>query len=667
MEYLSLLLFIFLMPVVTSGEPAADPRLKRCPPTVQRSSFLKAAKDWDTCYEFRLQRRTWRSAHVSCLEQKGRLVTIREKRIQRFLVDTMYGMRFGPRRVWLGATDRAKEMEWVWVTGEKVDSGFTSWAPGQPSCGITCVEDCAVMNWREGGGRWHDYHCYWFDSLPYICEYDMIPEPKPKSTSTTTATTTTSTTTTTSPTTTTLGTSHAALGPTKPLETDYLIHGGRAEDQNENTTSALAPSLVLLGSNSAHVGQAKENTQKSSFGTESIVFLIVGLLLGLSAGFCLLFFILFRRRRKEKREEDPSVSYTNPYYGEITAKVKVVSSEDKSPDRGHLLQGEQAEDCVTDRNEDVRTAAISLRGSKGDKTWKKEKIKEFTEEEELMLGAEGGRTKSPRRKPPKVPSPPSPLHQRPKYAMNTYDSPPCLAAASRSSERKEKPTKDISNKANENASRPLPAPQPEREETSLSRCMDGSDYSDSLVASGENHYSEIGASNFSPRRPLPPSSHPPIPPLPVSYDVPRSARKRSSSNQLHHRPTNDAAGITWASSNVSSKHDGLASDSTDQGLMQSPEKVNSDGKAYANLDMEENLYESVENLRAAIENERLGSEAMLGAEVAYYGNVDFDGDSNREVPESLGDIYVTHSRPQEREEEERYVPFPGDDTYKAMR
>ncbi|GFS23542.1 collectin-12 [Elysia marginata] len=206
--------------VTLAKQGTTDPRLKRCPPTAPRSRFLKAAPDWDKCYEFRLQRRSWRSAHISCLEKKGRLVTIRERRIQRFLVDTMYGLRFGPRRVWIGANDRANEMQWVWVTGESVHSGYSNWARGQPSCGITCIEDCAVMNWREAGGRWHDYHCSWFDDLPYICEY---------------------------------------------------------------------------GSNSAHIGQVKGHTQNSSFGTESLVFLIVGLLLGLSSGFCLFVFILLRR------------------------------------------------------------------------------------------------------------------------------------------------------------------------------------------------------------------------------------------------------------------------------------------------------------------------------------------------------------------------------------
>ena len=29
----------------------------------------------------------------------------------------MYGLRYGPREIWIGATDRVKEMKWVWVTG----------------------------------------------------------------------------------------------------------------------------------------------------------------------------------------------------------------------------------------------------------------------------------------------------------------------------------------------------------------------------------------------------------------------------------------------------------------------------------------------------------------------------------------------------------------------
>ncbi|KAI8795831.1 collectin-12, partial [Biomphalaria glabrata] len=54
--------------------------LKRCPPNLHKT-YLRAA-EWEICYEFHLEERTWPQANNVCRRNGGHLVTIREERIQ---------------------------------------------------------------------------------------------------------------------------------------------------------------------------------------------------------------------------------------------------------------------------------------------------------------------------------------------------------------------------------------------------------------------------------------------------------------------------------------------------------------------------------------------------------------------------------------------------------
>ncbi|GFN91792.1 C-type lectin, partial [Plakobranchus ocellatus] len=646
-------------------------RLQRCPPTAPRSRFLKAAPTWDTCYEFRLEKRTWRSARYACADKKGRLVTIREKRIQRFLVDTMYSLRFGPRKVWIGANDKRREMHWVWITGEKVSSGYSNWARGQPSCGFICVEDCAVMHWREAGGRWHDYHCSFLENHPYICEYDMIPEVKTTTQTTTTTTTTqttttttttTSTTPTTSTTTTTAASSTQSLAPMKALESEYLVHNRGELEQHDNTTVVLVPVQYSVGSNSARMDTVKEQTHSSSFGKEPIAFLIVGILMGLSVGACFFVFALLRRRRRHKhREEDPGVSYSNPYYGEVCAKVG--EDEEDTSDGGSLLGLVDGED----REDEPGASGIKLEYPDGGKdlgVWKDGRIKEYTIEDVMLSAAEGaaggvtGKQQGKHVKDLKIPPPPSPLHQRPKYVMNNYDSPPALAlskdpakselnkgklaAATTASSKtarchgkstfltpKSKSTKAQTGKVDLSVTHP-----------SRSCATAQNDYG--IDFEDENHYDEIGPQSLlHPPVPEPPSSRPPAQHPVASYDIPRSARKNQTKS--HPRPQRGAGFSNGIQSPLPTTF-GVSHSPTDAQPL-CPGNDDSDrnsGSVYANYE-EENMYESVENLRAAIEQQRQRSQTV--------GQLSANATDIASPSAGVG-----------TEEEERYIPFPGGDT-----
>ena len=375
------------------------------------------------------------------------------------------------------------------------------------------------------------------------------------------------------------------------------------------------------------------------------------------------------------------MSYTNPYYGQVAAKV--VDDGDNSSDTGHLLGVVEDYD-----DQDVASGAVTASpvAGKGEGSWKNGTIKEYTEEEEMYLSVGGACGGGKGGKPLKVPPPPSPLHNRPQYKMNTYDSPPGLATAKKekSGAKSEKERAEYAKVKNGEQSsskhsglQPPPRSVKTRSLTSTSDHVDGNDYGNAFSAAEENHYDEVGTQSFiPPPPPPPPSSRPPVPPLPASYDVPGSSRKVSAPTSQDRKKQQKRAGAatsptTAASSTTLRSNPPHSTSGARHSLTQENEYVDSSpGNVYANFDQEENLYESVENLRAAIEQQRHERGALVSAEAAYDGgnhNDDDDDDSGSETGEASGNAYFADFNREERDEEERYVPFPGDDTYKAMR
>ncbi|CAG2194211.1 unnamed protein product [Mytilus edulis] len=68
---------------------------------------------------------------------------------------------------WIGASDLAKEGNWLWVTGKPVGV-YTNWRGPGPNNGNngSHTEDC--MEWSFGG--WNDSHCA--GHLNFVCEIE---------------------------------------------------------------------------------------------------------------------------------------------------------------------------------------------------------------------------------------------------------------------------------------------------------------------------------------------------------------------------------------------------------------------------------------------------------------------------------------------------------------
>ena len=117
----------------------------------------------------------WETAEEAAVELGGHLVTINDANEQEWLVSTFGGETY----YWIGYTDKEKEGEWKWISGE--DSDYTNWAPDEPN--NEGNEDYAVMNWKQqyGKGLWNDLGknspAWW--SIEYgIAEIpSVIPEP----------------------------------------------------------------------------------------------------------------------------------------------------------------------------------------------------------------------------------------------------------------------------------------------------------------------------------------------------------------------------------------------------------------------------------------------------------------------------------------------------------
>ncbi|CAG5136052.1 unnamed protein product [Candidula unifasciata] len=336
--------------------------LSRCPWQIPRSRYLKAAADWGKCYDFNLQERSWREASAICARKGGHLVTIREERIQTFLLKALAEFRWPRNGLWIGATDKDDEMEWVWVTGEKVKDGYSRWAPGQPSCGFLCFEDCAVMRWKENG-RWHDYRCSWLEDYSSICEYDMLPEPSTTVTSTT-------------PTTTVIPTSSSTFS--------TVVQTAKETTPVNKTSVAVSSTGESLNA---------EYLLHGHMGTVAVV--VITVLTSLAVGICI-FFIMKRRNRKQIREDDRGIGYENPYYEE----AKACLSGKGTNSRGSETDGEAEE-------YDAEGGCVAICGGKVD-------------------SAVGfvPTTTSKNDRDAKLPPVPPPGQQR--SVMNNYDTPPAV-------------------------------------------------------------------------------------------------------------------------------------------------------------------------------------------------------------------------------------------------
>lgn len=121
---------------------------------------------------------TWTGAKAaaqasSFLGAQGYLVTITSPGEQAFLNT----LNPNGSNLWIGASDRITEGNWIWddgpEAGQTLNSTFPNWAPGEPN--NSGGEDYAVGWWS--GDRWNDLPD--IRSAGYVVEYSPAPVPVP--------------------------------------------------------------------------------------------------------------------------------------------------------------------------------------------------------------------------------------------------------------------------------------------------------------------------------------------------------------------------------------------------------------------------------------------------------------------------------------------------------
>ncbi|XP_071177965.1 perlucin-like protein [Mytilus edulis] len=125
------------------------------------------------CYHYSSSRQTWTTAENTCEQFGGQLVVIEdndensfiERFIKRFLtLSRNYAHDWTFNYTWIGASDLAKEGNWLWITGKTLGL-YTNWRAPNPNNGNGYFEeDC--MDWSFGG--WNDNNCA--SRLNFVCE-----------------------------------------------------------------------------------------------------------------------------------------------------------------------------------------------------------------------------------------------------------------------------------------------------------------------------------------------------------------------------------------------------------------------------------------------------------------------------------------------------------------
>ena len=95
---------------------------------------------------------TWLAAQQEAFKHRARLVTIRSKAENDWIVSNLRPHPSARNFGWIGLTDSAKEGTWVWTSGETTT--YRNWCPGQPN-NAGSAEDYGTFEWCKGTG-WND-------------------------------------------------------------------------------------------------------------------------------------------------------------------------------------------------------------------------------------------------------------------------------------------------------------------------------------------------------------------------------------------------------------------------------------------------------------------------------------------------------------------------------
>ena len=98
---------------------------------------------------------TYVTAKAACVAMNAHLAYLKTAAL-----DTFAEQFIGMADTWIGATDRATEMTFLWDDGTAL--GFTNWAAGEPNNGgamSTYQEDCAIIAGMRSTKQWDDRPC----------------------------------------------------------------------------------------------------------------------------------------------------------------------------------------------------------------------------------------------------------------------------------------------------------------------------------------------------------------------------------------------------------------------------------------------------------------------------------------------------------------------------
>jgi hypothetical protein len=115
----------------------------------------------------------WDDARDTCARLGGHLATLTSADELAFVLNrAMIPGLYGETNFWLGATDRAQEGRFAWITGEPF--AFQAFHPGEPD-NLDGLQHCLVLN--TSTQRWHDRHCE--TRYPFVCEGKASSPPAP--------------------------------------------------------------------------------------------------------------------------------------------------------------------------------------------------------------------------------------------------------------------------------------------------------------------------------------------------------------------------------------------------------------------------------------------------------------------------------------------------------
>ncbi|XP_059167880.1 rheacalcin-2-like [Physella acuta] len=189
----------------------------------------KTAKEFQgNCYEFFPTNMNWDQAQEHCARFNG--TRSLAKVSSPSVLDFLNSLRpkntpiTGDTRVWLGATDRLREGEWLWTDGTKANLA-SMWRPGEPNHYKDVNEDCLdIFKWE----KLNDEACS--NAFPFIC-MEIYGTTTSSKTDPTTSVTTTGTTATSSTTNGMTATSSTANGTTA---TSSITNGTTATSSTTN-------------------------------------------------------------------------------------------------------------------------------------------------------------------------------------------------------------------------------------------------------------------------------------------------------------------------------------------------------------------------------------------------------------------------------------------------